>query len=136
MVRLEECLKVIEDMSARCNHLLVEGAGGVLTPLGKRFCITDFPGEAILVGRNRLGTINHTLLSARTIRPAAIAIMGQKRPDLSSATNAETIRELLARVSVVEIPYLGEKAKSRVPALACRIGPLLERLIGKKRTPP
>ena len=127
-VTLKECLEVIRDLSRRCEHLLVEGAGGVLTPLGKTFFIDDFPGETILVARNRLGTINHTLLSIRAIRPAAIVLMDQRRPDLSSKTNAQAIRELLKGIPLVEIAYIGASAKRRVGAVTEKIHPALSTL--------
>jgi dethiobiotin synthetase len=123
-VTLDQCLQVIHDLSNRCEHLLVEGAGGVLTPLGKTFFITDLPGESILVSRNGLGTINHTLLSVKAHKPVAVALMNQKRPDLSSKTNAEAIRELLPDIPIVAIPYLGPTAERRITALTQKLSPL------------
>lgn len=47
--------------------LLIEGAGGLLVPLNKKQYVIDlakqFDAEVILVCRNYLGCINHTLLS-------------------------------------------------------------------------
>ena len=131
-VYLEDLLEFIARLSRRCDHLLVEGAGGVLTPLGKTFFISDVKADAIVVARNRLGTINHTLLTARLIRPQAIALMGQKRPDLASESNAKAIRSLLPEIPVVEIPYLGPAAKRHVEELSAQIAPQLAGLLGKK----
>lgn len=48
------------------NHLVIEGAGGLLVPLNKHQTIVDLiptHAEVILVSRHYLGSINHTLLS-------------------------------------------------------------------------
>lgn len=60
--------------------VLVEGAGGLLVPLGKGRSIADliayleFP--VLLVGRSGLGTINHTLLSLEYLRQRGIPVVG------------------------------------------------------------
>lgn len=49
------------------NNLIIEGAGGILVPLNKTHYVIDiakkFDAEVILVVRNYLGCINHSLLS-------------------------------------------------------------------------
>ncbi|MDX2172335.1 MAG: dethiobiotin synthase [Bacteroidota bacterium] len=49
------------------NTLIIEGAGGILVPLNEQYFVIDmatfFEAEIILVVRNYLGCINHTLLS-------------------------------------------------------------------------
>ena len=53
------------------NHLVIEGAGGLMVPLNRKDCIIDlienFGVEAVLVSRNYLGSINHTLLSVEAL---------------------------------------------------------------------
>ena len=48
------------------NHIVIEGAGGLLVPLNDTDCIIDLiqkDYKVILVSRHYLGSINHTLLS-------------------------------------------------------------------------
>ena len=49
------------------NNLIIEGAGGIMVPVNDKELIIDvakkFDLEVILVSRNYLGSINHTLLS-------------------------------------------------------------------------
>jgi dethiobiotin synthetase len=49
------------------NHLVIEGAGGLMVPLNDKEYVIDlaakFEAEIILVVNNYLGCINHTLLS-------------------------------------------------------------------------
>ena len=132
-VPLKACQRSIEKISRRCEHLLVEGAGGVLTPLGKTFFITGLVSDdgVVLVARNRLGTINHTLLAANALPPSAIVLMGQRRPDLSSESNATVIRELLPKTPVSELPYLGSapKGRKRIEEAVGECSDVLDRLI-------
>lgn len=59
--------KQMSDLSTQCQHLLVEGAGGLYVPLIHECTILDFIIDhglpIILVTSPRLGSINHTLLS-------------------------------------------------------------------------
>ena len=62
------------------NTLIIEGAGGLMVPLNKRFMMIDlikkldFP--VILVSQNYLGSINHTLLSIQALKQYQIPIKG------------------------------------------------------------
>jgi malonyl-CoA O-methyltransferase len=60
--------------------LIVEGAGGVLVPIGKDATMADliikFALPVILVARTTLGTINHSLLSIASLRARGITIAG------------------------------------------------------------
>jgi len=53
------------------NKLLIEGAGGLFVPLSTDFMMIDliekFKADVVLVVRNYLGCINHTLLSIHTL---------------------------------------------------------------------
>lgn len=53
------------------NHLVIEGAGGLLVPLNETQTIADLlqPGyKVVVVSRHYLGSINHTLLTLRFLR--------------------------------------------------------------------
>lgn len=53
------------------NHLVIEGSGGLLVPLNKKHTIIDLINKddaVILVSRNYLGSINHTLLSIEALK--------------------------------------------------------------------
>ncbi|WP_266204683.1 dethiobiotin synthase [Pontibacter kalidii] len=62
------------------NNLIVEGAGGLMVPLNKRYLVLDLVQqlglEVILVSRNYLGSINHTLLTAEVLRYRKIPVAG------------------------------------------------------------
>jgi dethiobiotin synthetase len=61
------------------NHLVIEGAGGLLVPLSDSDCIVDLiqnDYKVIVVSRHYLGSINHTLLTYEALKSRKIAISG------------------------------------------------------------
>lgn len=69
--------KIIEPSTD--NHLIIEGAGGILVPLNDNDCIIDLIKEdykVILVSRHYLGSINHTLLTFEALKNRNIAVAG------------------------------------------------------------
>jgi dethiobiotin synthetase len=61
------------------NHLVIEGAGGVLVPLNDTNCVIDLIQQdykVILVSRHYLGSINHTLMTFEALKSRGIAIAG------------------------------------------------------------
>ena len=61
------------------NHLVIEGAGGLLVPLNDNDTIADLiqpDYKVIVVSRHYLGSINHTLLTIESLQQRNIAIAG------------------------------------------------------------
>ncbi|QHL86687.1 dethiobiotin synthase [Nibribacter ruber] len=62
------------------NHLIVEGAGGVMVPLNNNELVLDLISklnlEVILVSRNYLGSINHTLTTLEVLKARNISVVG------------------------------------------------------------
>jgi dethiobiotin synthetase len=117
-IRLPEVLRRIKGLASRCQCLLIEGIGGVMVPLGEGFAVVDLVARlgwgAIVVSRNRLGTINHTLLTIRALQAAGIeglktVLMSSSEAESSSASNSRMLSELLAPAPVFPIPFLGKK---------------------------
>jgi dethiobiotin synthetase len=123
-VSLAVALERIRDLGTRCDLLVVEGVGGLMTPLGSKFTVRDLIRQldckAVVVCLNRLGVINHALLTAEALQVAeikefAIVMMGVKKPDISAASNPRMIRQRLPSVPIFCLPYLGNRA-STAPA--------------------
>jgi dethiobiotin synthetase len=120
-VALGEVLAHINRFARQCQVLLVEGAGGLLSPLGENFTALDLiqklKCEVIVVAANRLGMLNHSCLTRRALQDVdakclTFAVLDTtpnrlRRSDVSSSSNAHLLRELLAPAEVVELPYLG-----------------------------
>ena len=62
------------------HDLIIEGAGGVLTPLNDKHFIIDiaakFNAEIIIVANIYLGSINHTLLTINEIKKRKLNVRG------------------------------------------------------------
>ena len=89
------------------NHLVVEGAGGLMVPLNEHEVLLDLIQQlqipVILVSRNYLGSINHTLLSfealqRRNIPIAGIVFNGEPNPASESFIENYTQLPVLFRV--------------------------------------
>jgi dethiobiotin synthetase len=76
-INIEEITKKIP---ANNRTLLIEGAGGLLVPLNESEFVADLikalDAKVILVSRNYLGSINHSLLTARVCREMQIPVIG------------------------------------------------------------
>lgn len=69
--------KIIEPKTE--NHLIVEGAGGVLVPLNDKDCVVDLiqkDYKVIVVSRHYLGSINHTILTIEALQNRKIKVAG------------------------------------------------------------
>jgi len=118
-ITLAKAVAPILAAAARCELLLVEGCGGLLAPLGPGYgaleIIARLRAPVLVAARNRLGVLNHTLLTLRALRAAgvrrvAIVLMGCARPDASARTNRALLAELAAPAPVLELPFLGRGA--------------------------
>jgi dethiobiotin synthetase len=97
--------KAYHDLAANHDLVFVEGAGGLLVPILRdynfRDLAVDLKLEVILVAPNRLGVINHVLLSAESIANAglrlALLILNEldTEPTLATQTNPSILGELL-----------------------------------------
>ncbi|MEC7653547.1 MAG: dethiobiotin synthase [Bacteroidota bacterium] len=93
------------------NHMIIEGAGGLMVPLNSKDCIIDLIEdlgvEVVLVSRNYLGSINHTLLSVEALVSRGITIKGvifndEENVDTESVILKMTGLKCLGRVEMEE----------------------------------
>lgn len=79
-IRLEPILHAYALLSAMSDAVIVEGAGGVLVPLGDALMTTDLivalKLPALLVVGLKLGCLNHAFLSQLALQRAGIPIIG------------------------------------------------------------
>jgi dethiobiotin synthetase len=97
---------------------LVEGAGGLLVPLGEGLMIVDLIEaldlSVIVVAREGLGTINHTLLTLEALRLRDIEVAGLVLNSIDGAPMSaiELNIDEIVRVSGVRVlgvfPHLGD----------------------------
>ena len=62
------------------EHIIVEGAGGIMVPLNERHLMLDLMKKlqlpVLLVAESGLGTINHTLLSLELLKNHSVQVFG------------------------------------------------------------
>ena len=118
-ISLGEVLGRINEIAVRCECLVIEGSGGLLVPLGEKYLVSDvierLNCEVIVVSRNQLGTINHTLLTVAAlkrlcVKKMAIALMETGKKDASVTTNGRVLGELLKPISIRGVAFLGRNA--------------------------
>lgn len=72
--------KICDQVPPISRNLIIEGAGGLLVPLNGSEFVADLVkalgAKVILVSRNYLGSINHSLLTARVCREMNLPVMG------------------------------------------------------------
>ncbi len=103
--------------------IVVEGAGGVLVPLGGGALMADLMVQlglpVLLVARTMLGTINHSLLSLEALRARGLVVWGVVMVGPDEPGNAEAI----ARLGRVEIlARLGPLPELTPAAIAAAAG--------------
>jgi len=91
------------------NTLLVETAGGILSPMSANTTMADFvlyyKMPAILVAQNYLGSINHTLLSIEVLKNRGIPLLGLVINGHANESS-ETFIEQYSKVPIIaRIPH-------------------------------
>jgi len=117
-IPLQDVLMKIKQVQDRSDILVVEGSGGLMVPLGEGYTVADLiralKCEVTIVSRNKLGTINHTLLTVdavRRLQPGKLNVVLMERGagDASTNTNFGILQELLSPVPILAYPFLGQK---------------------------
>ncbi|HEY3761791.1 MAG TPA: dethiobiotin synthase [Verrucomicrobiae bacterium] len=120
-VRLPAVLARVRAMKKRFDVLVVEGAGGLLSPLGENFdsrdLIAGLRATPILVAPNKLGVVNHVLLTLEALpknlhRRTKVVLMSPSKPDPSSSTNAKLLAGFFPAKRIFELLWLGERLSS------------------------
>jgi dethiobiotin synthetase len=119
-VRLADVLAHIRLMQERFDVLLVEGAGGLLSPLGENFDSRDLivllRATPIIVCPNRLGAISQILLTIEALSrnaaaKARVVLISPSRPDSSTGANANLLGEFFDKKRIFLLPWLGKNFK-------------------------
>jgi dethiobiotin synthetase len=112
-----DVLAHIRTMQKRFDVLLVEGAGGLLSPLGENFdsrdLIAALRATPMVVSPNRLGAVNQVLLTLAALPRSAscrarVVLMSPSKPDASTNTNVGLLAEFFDAKRIFELPWLGE----------------------------
>ena len=106
------------------KDLIVEGAGGIMVPLNDNEFVIDLirklNAKVILVSRNYLGSINHSLLTASICKQRNIQVIGWIFNDQYLAYEEEIVR-WSGYPKIVSIPFVDKIDKNFILQQANRV---------------
>lgn len=128
-IKLSRITSSFKALKRAHDFVIVEGAGGVLTPLAWQCSMIDLMQAlalpVIIVARPGLGTINHTLLALRELRRAKLNILGvvindagATRETVIEKDNLKTIEQLGNTRIIAQLPFMRERSAIRLGAVA------------------
>lgn len=105
-------------LSSKHDFVVVEGAGGVMSPLFEQLVMLDLITllelPTLIVARSALGTINHTLMTYQCLTMRNVDVLGfmlnrfPRSPNLAESTNAELISRVGGIDFLGSIPEMGD----------------------------
>lgn len=112
----------IQRIATRFDVTIVEGAGGLLSPLGEDFDSRDLlqalKATPIVVCPNQLGAVNQVRLVLGALprslaSRARVVLVNPVRPDAASRTNPALLTEFVAAERLLVLPRLNRKPRGR-----------------------
>ena len=102
---IEQILAAFRALQDRVEHVIVEGVGGWMVPIRSDYFISDLAAEmklpVLVVTQNRLGCLNHTALTVRSVADynlpcLGVVLNGVPVPgDIAALTNADILKRIL-----------------------------------------
>jgi dethiobiotin synthetase len=97
--------ETFSDLEQQAGNIIVEGAGGWLVPITESYSMADLAVEfglpVVIVVPNRLGCINHTLLTIASVQSYGLSVAGLVMNHITpfsgnpaEMTNAEVIAQI------------------------------------------
>jgi dethiobiotin synthase len=129
-IDLDALVLRLESLSEGAEVVLIEGAGGLLSPITWEWTVVELArtlgATALVVGADRLGVINHALLTLSALELAGIEVAGvvltpPGTPDDSTGVNAAAIARLAGIDRVIVLPRMTDPS-----AAAEAVAPILE----------
>jgi dethiobiotin synthetase len=138
--RLAAALQTIAELH---DFVVIEGAGGLLVPLSPVLnfatLFSRFAASLVIVARNRLGAVNHTLLTLSAAREAglgvAAVVVHDDAPgfaDEASHSNVPVLTELAAPVRVFHFPWAADPTDRDSLAAAAEASGMIDHLLSMK----
>src|SRR4029077_4101800 len=109
-IDIEPMVAALRALQDRVEHVIVERAGGWLVPIRADYFVSDLAVEmklpVLVVALNRLGCLNHTHLTVRSVRERGLHcggfVLNDPGPpnDVAKETNADILRR------TIDVPIL------------------------------
>jgi dethiobiotin synthetase len=112
-IDLEKIRDCFRNLSERFDTVIVEGLGGWLVPITANLFVSDLAKQldlpVAIVAENRLGCLNHVLLTLESVQRRGLVCAGvilnqaSGPTDLAQSTNETELRRLLQGINLVLI---------------------------------
>jgi dethiobiotin synthetase len=107
-INIDLVLQKFERLQTMHEIVLVEGIGGILTPLLKNYCIADLIKdmnlETLVVTSSRIGTVNHTMLTLNAAQKHGLNLLGLIINNIdSTGYNVNELKNDITNLSGMEI---------------------------------
>ena len=107
-------------LAAQFDFVLVEGIGGILVPYNSQSLVVDIAADLalplVIVAKNRLGAINHTLLTIEAAKARGMRILGivfneseKEESPLIAEDNPKIIADLTSETVLGVLPWSADK---------------------------
>ncbi len=114
-IDINDIKKIYRKLSLQNDLIVVEGAGGLLVPVTRKFSYADLAHDLslpiLIVAANKLGAINHVLLTVDYIKTHGLKLLGvvlnntDKKNNVAKRTNARTLSLLLGKEFIGEMTF-------------------------------
>ena len=108
-----------------CNHLIIEGAGGLLVPINKNEYVIDVAKkidcEIVLVISSYLGCINHTLLSIEYLKSNNFKIYALVFNGDFDLEVKQSILDYTLNPIIIDIPTLNTLSKQLISEISMEV---------------
>jgi len=114
------------------NHLVIEGAGGLLVPLNDHHTIADLiqpDDQVILVSSGYLGSINHTLLSVELLKSRGLTCAGILYNQVALEGTIEIIEQMTGIPALGHLKKIEELTPENIAFVASQLKPQLDAII-------
>ena len=124
--------EIIAHLPETKNQLIIEGAGGLMVPLNEKelilTLIKKLKARVVIVSKNELGSINHSLLTAAVLKKEKIDVAGWIFTEEYKSYEDEIARWSGYPV-IARIKHLSLISKETIRAEAFRMRPLLKAIL-------
>jgi dethiobiotin synthetase len=121
--------EIVDQLPETKNQLIIEGAGGLMVPLNQKELILNLikklKAKVIVVSKNELGSINHSLLTAAVLKKEKIDVAGWIFTE-EYKNYEEEIGQWSGFPVIATVKHLPVISKEIIKKEALRIRPLLK----------
>jgi dethiobiotin synthetase len=115
-IDIDQLITAFKALQKRVDCVLVEGVGGWMVPIRADYLVSDLAAAlklpVLIVAQNRLGCLNHTALTVRSVDGYGLRCVGvvlntpPESDDVAARSNADILQKI---IDVPVLPGLTEK---------------------------